>query len=37
MYKSCHILTYVKNSVEEPGKAAKIRENIKIKIYEITF
>ena len=36
MYKSCHILTYVKNSVEEPGKAAKIRENIKIKIvYEI--
>ena len=37
MYKSCHILTYVKNSAEEPGKAAKIRENIKIEIYEITF
>ena len=36
MYKSCHILTYVKNSVEEQGKAAKIRGNIKIKIvYEI--
>ena len=35
MYKSCRILTYVKNSAEEPGKSAKIRENIKIKIYEI--
>ena len=35
MYKSCRILTYVKNSAEEPGKGAKIRENIKIKIYEI--
>ena len=25
---------YVKNSAKEPGKAAEIRENLKIKIYE---
>ena len=30
----CVNKTYVKNSAKEPGKAAEIRENVKIKIYE---